>query len=95
MVKLLVQRRYVESTQGLADKREVRVRLTKGGERRFEIAREAVKNGLTRRLETIANSRLTKAETGLSAIKSILGELHLAGDQQSSLRNYDPFFSFG
>ena len=82
MVKLLVQRKYVESTQGLSDKREVLVRLTKGGERRFELVREAVREGLAQRLESVAPSRLRKAESGLRAMKSILAELHLANDRQ-------------
>lgn len=81
MIKLLVQRKYVESTQGLSDKREVLVRLTKGGERRFEIVRESVRAGLARRLESIAATRLKKADAGLSAMKSILSELHLAADR--------------
>lgn len=81
MVKLLVQRKYVESTQGLSDKREVRVRLTKGGERRFELARESVRSGLSERLNSVQSLRLRKAETGLSAIKNILSELHLAADR--------------
>jgi DNA-binding MarR family transcriptional regulator len=84
MVKLLVQRKYVESTQGVADKREVLVKLTKSGERRFEIVRNTVREGLALRLMSVAPSRLRKGESGLRVMKGILAELHSANDCQGN-----------
>jgi DNA-binding MarR family transcriptional regulator len=80
MVKSLVGRKLVESTQNLLDKREVRLRLTKAGQRKFELISDALRIGLTQRFEQLDGASLDQIENGLLSIQAILGKMNIELD---------------
>jgi DNA-binding MarR family transcriptional regulator len=80
MVKSLVGRKLVESTQNLLDKREVRLRLTKAGQRKFELISDALRIGLTQRFEQLDAVSLDQIENGLRSIQAILGKMSIELD---------------
>ncbi len=79
-VKSLVGRKLVESTQNLLDKREVRLRLTKAGQRKYELISEALKEGLTNRFEQLDAASVQQIQIGLSSIQSVLGKISIELD---------------
>lgn len=79
-VKSLVGRKLVESTQNILDKREVRLRLTKAGQRKFELISEALKEGLTNRFEQLDTASTQQILVGLSSIQAVLGKISIELD---------------
>lgn len=80
MVKSLVGRKLVESTQNLLDKREVRLRLTKAGQRKLELVTEALRDGLTHQFEQLDARSLDQIQSGLKSIQSVLGKITIQLD---------------
>lgn len=80
MVKSLVGRKLVESTQNLLDKREVRLRLTKAGQRKLELVTEALRDGLTHQFEQLDPQSLDQIQSGLKSIQSVLGKITIQLD---------------
>jgi DNA-binding MarR family transcriptional regulator len=79
-VKSLVGRKLVESTQNLLDKREVRLRLTKAGQRKYELISEALREGLTARFEQLDAASVQQIQIGLSSIQAVLGKISIELD---------------
>lgn len=75
MVKLLEKKGLVDRSQGVKDRREVRVRLTSEGATAYLRSVQTLGQNLGARMRNIPDAKLRKVESGLTTLKLIFTEL--------------------